>query len=395
MVVSLTLLVALIAVLQTGQQFETYSRSMIWNSILFLWAYIATMAVTAMLLAATLAERRQIEQTVGSLEKRFSKAFHAAPVATWISSVDDGLMVDVNEEFCLMMGYERGEVIGKSSLALNVWETPDARAHLLTVLEMHGRVSQMELRLRPKSGEMRSGLLSSDLIDLEGEPHLLNMFHDLTERLETEEALRDSQERYRQLFEGIDDTIFVHDLDANILDVNEAAVRNLGYSREELLRMKVTDLDVPEFASGFHERLQRQLDQGFLSNIEGRQRTKDGREIVFDVNTKLISYKGRPAVLGVDRDLTERKLAEQRLRASEARYRAVVEDQSELICRYTPDFVLTFVNDAYCRHYNLTREALIGTTFMPSIYDEDRAVVIDLLRSLNAEKPVVTTENRA
>ena len=187
------------------------------------------------------------------------------------------------------------------------------------------------------------------MIELEGEPHLLNMFHDLTVRFATEEALRDSQERYRQLFEGIDDTIFVHDLEANILDVNEAATRHLGYSREELLSMKVTDLDIPEFAAGFTERLQQQLDQGFLSNIEGRQITKDGREIVFDVNTKLISYKGKPAVLGVDRDVTERIRAEQKLRESEARYRAMVEDQSELICRFTPDFILTFVNDAYCR----------------------------------------------
>ena len=86
---------------------------MIWNSLLFLWAYIATMAITAMLLAATLAERRQIEQTVGSLEERFSKAFHAAPVAIWITTVEDGTFIDVNEEFCTMLGYTREEVIGK------------------------------------------------------------------------------------------------------------------------------------------------------------------------------------------------------------------------------------------------------------------------------------------
>ena len=85
--------------------------------------------------------------------------------------------------------------------------------------------------------------------------------------------------------------------------------------------------------------MQQQLEQGFLNKIEGRQITKDGREIVFDVNTKLITYKGQAAVLAVDRDVTERKLAEQQLRESEARYRAIVEDQTEMICRFTPDFV--------------------------------------------------------
>ena len=394
MVVSLTLLVALIAVLQTGQQFDSYNRTMIWNTILFLWAYIATMTITAMLLAATLAERRHIEQAVGSLEQRFSKAFHAAPVAIWIATVDEGILIDVNEEFCLMMGYSRDEVIGQSSLTLHIWESHAVRARLLELLELHGRVSQLEIHLCPKLGDKRFGLISSDLIELDGVPHLLHMFHDLTARFETAEALRDSEERYRQLFEGIDDMIFVHDLDANILDVNEAATRHLGYSRAELLSMKVTDLDTPGFASGFAERLQQQLREGFLNNIEGRQTTKDGREIVFDVSTKLITYKGRPAVLGVDRDVTARKLADQQLRESEARYRAIVEDQSELICRFTPDFILTFVNDAYCRHFNQTREQLIGTTFMPSIYDEDQAMIRDTLHALTVENPVMTSENR-
>ena len=72
------------------------------------------MMITAMLLAATLAERNHIEQTIGSLEERFSKAFHAAPVAIWIADYADGRFIDVNEEFCDVLGYERDEVVGKT-----------------------------------------------------------------------------------------------------------------------------------------------------------------------------------------------------------------------------------------------------------------------------------------
>jgi PAS domain S-box-containing protein len=249
---------------------------MVWNSVLFLWAYIATMAITAMLLAATFTERRQAERIVGSAEA----------------------------------------------------------------------------------------------------------------------ALRESEAHYRQLFQGVDDAIFVHDLDANILDVNEATERRLGYSRDELLGMKITELDTPEFAEGFYERLQQQLAQGFLSEIEGIRVAKDGRQIAVNVTTKVITYAGKPAILAVDRDITERRLSEQKLRESEARYRAIVEDQTELICRVAPDSQVRFVNDAYSRYFGMTREELEGSYFRPNIHEADQQMAADAFRTLSTENPVMNLEMR-
>lgn len=393
-VVSLTMLVTLIAVVQTTRQVDAFQPSAIWNSLLFLWAFIATTAVTAMLLAATLAERRQIEQVARSLEERFSKAFRNAPVAMWIAAVEDGKFIDVNEDFCAIMGFTREAVIGKTSLELNIWEHPETRTQMVDILRHLGSISQLQTRMRASSGELRDGLISLELIELEGVPRLLGMFHDITGRLQTEAALRQSEAHYRQLFEGIDDAIFVHDLEANILDVNEATVRRLGYSRDELLRMKVTDLDTPAFAAGFAERRQQQVQHGNLSEIEGSQITKDGRVIYIDVNTKLITYNGMPAVLAVDRDMTERKMAEQKLRESEARYRAIIEDQTEMICRLTPDGILNFVNDAYCHYWGKTREELIGSTFQPNVHEDDYAKVVQTVHSLTPEKPVDSSEFR-
>ncbi|MFN8452786.1 MAG: PAS domain S-box protein [Anaerolineae bacterium] len=393
-VVSLTVLITLIAVVQTTRQLDTFNRSTIWNSLLFLWAYIATTAVTAMLLAATLAERRQVERVVRGLEERFSKAFHSAPVAIWITRIEDGAFIDVNEEFCRLMGYERAEAIGKTSVELNIWERPETRQELIAAVRASGQISQLQTRMRSRQGDLHEGLISLEQIELEGLPRLLAMFHDITERLHVEEALRQSEAHYRQLFEGIDDAIFVHDLEANILDVNDGATRRLGYSRAELLSMKITDIDAPGFAANYHERLAQQLQQGSLSQIEGAQITKDGREIVIDVTSKLITYRGLPAVLAVVRDITERKRAEQQLRESEARYRAIIEDQTEMICRLTPDWRLTFVNDAYCLYWGRTREELLGSYFKPTIYEEDYPRLAEKVRSLSADSPVVASEHR-
>jgi len=83
----------------------------------------------------------------------------------------------------------------------------------------------------------------------------------------------------------------------------------------------------------------------------------------------------RQRVAELEASETERKRAEKALQESEARYRAVVEDQTELICRFLPDGTLAFVNEAYCRYFGRKREELIGSSFMPLIPDEDREFV--------------------
>ncbi len=143
--------------------------------------------------------------------------------------------------------------------------------------------------------------------------------------------LAESEARYRVLFEGIDDAIFVYDQDANILDVNEAACRRLGYSRDELLHMKTTELDSPEYAAGFGDRLARQLAEGSLSEIGGIHIAKDGRRIYIDATSKTITYRGQKAILAVVRDITARQRAEEALqKAREELEQRVTERTAEL-----------------------------------------------------------------
>jgi PAS domain S-box-containing protein len=134
----------------------------------------------------------------------------------------------------------------------------------------------------------------------------------------------------RALFDGIDDAVFVHDLNGNILDANPAACRRLGYTRAEMLRLTTRDIDDPTFAAGFGQRLQTQLAQGRCT-CEGRHRTKDGRLIPVDINTSAITIDGRPAVLAVMRDITERKKAEEALRKQSDLLRSVLNSMADAV----------------------------------------------------------------
>jgi PAS domain S-box-containing protein len=134
----------------------------------------------------------------------------------------------------------------------------------------------------------------------------------------------------RALFDGIDDAVFVHDLGGTILDANPAACRRLGYTRAEMLQLTTRDIDDPEFAAGFNERLQAQLTQGHCT-CEGRHRTKDGRVIPVDINTSAIEINGQPAVLAVMRDITERKKAEETLRKQSELLRSILNSMADAV----------------------------------------------------------------
>jgi PAS domain S-box-containing protein len=154
------------------------------------------------------------------------------------------------------------------------------------------------------------------------------------------------------LFEGIDDAVFVHDLQGRILEANGAACRRLGYSRDELLRLTTRDIDDPEFAAAFQERLGRQMAEGHFQ-CEGRHRTKDGRVIAVDINTSAIEMSGRPCVLAVMRDITERKAQEHALREQTGLLRSVLDNMGDAVLVAGEDGRLLVSNPAACRLFGL------------------------------------------
>lgn len=115
-------------------------------------------------------------------------------------------------------------------------------------------------------------------------------------------------------------------------------------------------------------------------------------DVVATMRAELEMLRWRNAEL--ERELAEKQRVENALRESEARYRGIVEDQTELICRFRMDGTLTFVNDIYCRYFEKTREELVGHRFMPMVPDEDGPQLARQFAKLGPENPIVHTEHR-
>jgi PAS domain S-box-containing protein len=185
------------------------------------------------------------ESTFRGTEINFFKAFQTAPTILIISSLADGRFKEVNETFERAMGYRRDEVIGRTSLELNVWQNPQDREVVIQHLAKGKQVRNHEFNFRSKSGEIIIGLYSAEIIDIGAEPCLLSLVNDISARKNAEEELRRSEERYRRLYN--DTPVMLHsiDKDGRLISVSNFWLETLGYERDEVIGRRSTDFLTP------------------------------------------------------------------------------------------------------------------------------------------------------
>ena len=211
----------------------------------------------------------------------------------------------------------------------------------------------------------------------------------VSERRAIEDQLRDAEGRFRTLVEHATDGIFIAGVDGRYLDVNPSGCAMLGYTRDEMLSLSMSDVVAPEETARLGGEVKRLL-SGSTIRSEWRFRRKDGSCFFGEV-----SGCGLPELrlLGVLRDISERKRVEERLRESEARYRLIVENQTEFIVKWLPDGTRTFVNEHYCRLFGLTEEECIGTSFLPLIAPEHHDAIRERVAALTPDHAEFTEEH--
>ncbi len=198
---------------------------------------------------------------------------------------------------------------------------------------------------------------------------------------------------FKGIVENASDAIYIHDLEGNFTDVNEMACRILGYSRQQLLALSAFDVDT-ELDPRMGKALWKKMDGDEVFSFRGRSQRKDGSVFPVDVRVKPLEIEGQKHIIAIVRDMSEVLQREESLRLSEERYRAVVECQTELICRWKPGGILTFVNGAYCRYFDKTEDELLGTSFYKFIPDSDLAGVKKYFANFSKENSFARHEHR-
>jgi PAS domain S-box-containing protein len=145
--------------------------------------------------------RKQIEKTLQESEEKFRKAFATNPDSITITRLSDGRYISVNFGFTQIFGYTESEIVGKSSLQINMWQNPEERKKFVISLNANGVIENFETKLRTKHGEIKDALVSATLIQLEEETFILSTTKDITDRKKAEEEIRKLNESLEQRVE--------------------------------------------------------------------------------------------------------------------------------------------------------------------------------------------------
>jgi two-component system cell cycle sensor histidine kinase/response regulator CckA len=266
-------------------------------------------------IARNIDEKKRAEEALLKSEKKFRITFDSVPDSVTILRIEDDRYLYVNNTFCSLTGYSREEAIGKTPFELGLYVTPADRERLEAHLQDKGRVDGFEAQYRMKDGRVFDTLLSGRIFRYGNEDCLVTVVKDITQFKEAQARVRESEKRYRDLFDSVSDLIYTHDLEGKYLSANRALASIFGYELDEFAGHKAPDFIKPELRALFNsEYLEGIKKQGHYEGISSYF-TKDGRKIYLEYRSNLIKpEEGEPYISGIARDVTERILAEKELK---------------------------------------------------------------------------------
>jgi PAS domain S-box-containing protein len=303
-------------------------------------------------------------------EKKFRKIFQVSPVAISISSLGDGALIDANQAFLDLIGYDRKKAIGKTTLELGFWENESKRTSFIQKLVEQKSLQNPAFRFVSPSGEESITYSFYELIEIENKPAILSMFYDITEQRNSQMALQASEEKYRnfieQSIEGIwylafHEPIPVH-LPAEeqvemiyrygyIAESNDVLAQMYGYtSSAEIQGVRLLDLQAGGTLDpmNYQATLKLVRDNYRSGNRETREINRQGETVYFLNNAMGIIKDGYLTGLwGTQLDITALKKAEDARRLSEARMRALLNAIPDMIFEFSRDgTILQFIPSA-------------------------------------------------
>ena len=331
-------------------------------------------AVGVVLVFHDITERRKSEAALQRRERDLTDFIENATVGLhWVGA--DGTILWANRAELEMLGYDAEEYIGH-----NIVEFHADRLvidDILSRLTHKEALHEYDARLRAKDGTVRHVQINSNVMwGDEGEfIHTRCFTRDITARRQAEEERRDSEERLLAIAETASDAIITIDEESRILFTNSAAEKIFGHARAEMDGQKLTML-MPEYLRHVHEAaLGRYVETGrrHISwesvSVPGLHR--DGREIPLEVSFAEFVLNGRHFFTGVARDVTERTRAEEEIRESERRYRALADAMPQIVWTARADGYLDYYNRRWFEYTGMSFEETRGWGWQPVLHPDD------------------------
>jgi PAS domain S-box-containing protein len=343
-------------------------------------------------------DRKKAEEALLEVQREYTSLLDQIQDVYYRTDAD-GRLVKASRSWAALLGYDDiSECIGRP-IAEDFYYNPADRKKFLQELNRNGRVTNYEVLFRKKDGSPVLVSTSSHLyyapdgtiLGVEG------TFRDITRQKQIEDALRASEERYRRIFSTMPSAVIVYEAVDNgedfiIRDFNPRAEEIERISKNDVIGRRVTEVfpGVREF--GLLSVFQQVWKTGEVAYFPPALYRDDRDPGTWRENWVYRLTSGE--IVAIYNDVTSWVRAQEDLRKTEERYRNIIEDQTEFVCRFLPDGTHVFVNRAYAACFGKTPEELIGHVFKPAIHPHDREMVRDFFASLTPDHPVGTIEHR-
>lgn len=274
-------------------------------------------------------ERRQVEAALRVSEEKFFKAFRSSPDAMTLIALATGHIVEVNDNLLRITGYDRREILGRTTAELNLWGDPADRQRYVAMLQNTGRVRELVADFRTKAGDIRTCLVSGEVIDLQDGVYTIGIIRDITDKKRTEAALRESESRLREALDATQIGLWDWNMQRDAWYSTPRYFEMLGYNPTTGAhnRQEWGERIHPDDREFVVDKMTAVRDGGVKAlDIEFRFRHADGsyRWINSIGNAVEFDEDGRATrMLGVQIDITQRKQTEEELRTLNAELSAV------------------------------------------------------------------------
>jgi PAS domain S-box-containing protein len=273
----------------------------------------------------------------------------------------DGEFVEVNDAFCEQSGFSRDEAVGRTAKDIGLWQSLAQREEFFAALATHGSVRAFEADMVDRTGRVRRCLLSARVTSVGGVPLVLTVIKDITKLMEFEQALRKSEEFFRTLMHDGVDPVGLSELSGTFVEVNDAFVELTGYSRQEIIGQNATQLGFWTDLGNRNELRELLAAHGVVHNYALTVRRKNGtlRHCLF--SGRRLTIGGRETLYFSTKDVTDLRVAEEALRASEQRFRFILNDVSQIAIQgYDENRVVIFWNEASEQLYGYSEQEALG-----------------------------------
>jgi PAS domain S-box-containing protein len=263
-------------------------------------------------------KHKRIEEALLQSEEKFSKAFQTSPCVITISYPESGKFIEVNNTFISVTGFSREEALADSSFGLKLWVNEDDRQRVVADLKAGRAVVDQEFKFRTNSGDVMTGLLSAQTIQLSHGPCIFSSIIDITERKEVNRKLQEAVIFQHYLIDALPMPIFYKDSEGRYLGCNSFFEKFFGQKKEQVIGKSVYELSPKEFADIYHEKDLALLQNPGIQIYESTVKDRGGvvHSVIFHKATFSNMDGSVGGLIGAILDITDRKRAEVQLHAS-------------------------------------------------------------------------------